>query len=194
MPRFSCIYSTLPEAAIPLKPLKQAVGFRSLVGHKLEALTQYQLRHGEAVSIGVALDTVYSSLAFGLESETVRETLQTLQRLHLPIYDPWLDKEAIFQGLEEFRQHLGGRLTLTMLASLGKPIDVHEVDYGPDEKSRSHPQTTATNSRRGIGIRGIGIRGIGILPVESKRFSQARSLCHVIEASHPSVDRRLVCQ
>jgi 3-dehydroquinate synthase len=31
-------------------------------------------------------------------------------------------------GLEEFRQHLGGRLTVTMLEGVGRPIDVHEVD------------------------------------------------------------------
>ena len=30
--------------------------------HKLEPLSDYQLRHGEAVAIGVAIDTVYSSL------------------------------------------------------------------------------------------------------------------------------------
>jgi 3-dehydroquinate synthase len=30
--------------------------------------------------------------------------------------------------LEEFRQHLGGRLTLTMLRNVGDPIDVHEVN------------------------------------------------------------------
>ena len=122
-----------PFEALEARPLD----FGHWSAHKLEALTHYQLRHGEAVSIGVALDTVYSSLAFGLESETVRDTLHILQRLHLPIYDPWLEKEAIFQGLEEFRQHLGGRLTLTMLASLGKPIDVHEVDYDLMKKAVS---------------------------------------------------------
>ena len=29
---------------------------------------------------------------------------------------------------KEFRQHLGGRLTLTMLPRVGAKIDVHEVD------------------------------------------------------------------
>ena len=34
--------------------------------HKLESLTNFAMRHGEAVAIGVAIDTVYSSLALGL--------------------------------------------------------------------------------------------------------------------------------
>lgn len=97
--------------------------------HKLEALTGYSLRHGEAVSIGVALDTAYSSIKFGLPVEVMKKTLDTLSQLKLPIFDPWLEKPAIFQGLEEFRQHLGGRLTLTMIPSVGYPINVHEVDF-----------------------------------------------------------------
>jgi len=36
--------------------------------------------------------------------------------------------EELFIGLEEFRQHLGGRLTVTMLEGIGRPIDVHNVD------------------------------------------------------------------
>jgi len=36
--------------------------------------------------------------------------------------------DVLFAGLEEFRQHLGGELTLTMLRNVGAPIDVHEVD------------------------------------------------------------------
>ena len=31
-------------------------------------------------------------------------------------------------GLEEFRQHLGGRLTITMLAGVGELVNVHEID------------------------------------------------------------------
>jgi 3-dehydroquinate synthase len=41
-------------------------------------------------------------------------------------------------GLEEFRQHLGGRLTITMLRAVGDPIDVHEID--PDAMRASVEQ------------------------------------------------------
>lgn len=97
--------------------------------HKLEAMTQFELRHGEAVAIGVAVDTVYSSLVHGLPETDADRVLQTLERLGLLINHPALmQSDELFQGLEEFRQHLGGRLTVTMLSAIGKPLDVHEVD------------------------------------------------------------------
>jgi 3-dehydroquinate synthase len=96
--------------------------------HKLEPLTQYALRHGEAVAIGVALDTLYSHLVLGLDRIDAMHAVQALVDLGLPIYHPMLETDAVFDGLEEFRQHLGGRLTLTMLKSVGQSQSVHEVD------------------------------------------------------------------
>lgn len=96
--------------------------------HKLEHLTQFRLRHGEAVSIGVALDVVYSHLVHGLDRSDMVATLKALEDMGLPIFDRAVESGAIFDGLEEFRQHLGGRLTLTMLRGVGNSINVHEVD------------------------------------------------------------------
>jgi 3-dehydroquinate synthase len=97
--------------------------------HKLEPMSNFQLRHGEAVAIGVAIDTVYSSLEFGFPEADAMRVLRCLTDLGFDLQDPNLrDTETLFQGLEEFRQHLGGRLTLTMLRNVGDPIDVHEVN------------------------------------------------------------------
>lgn len=97
--------------------------------HKLEAMSQFELRHGEAVAIGVAVDTVYSSLVHGLAEDDANRVLLALERLGLLINHPTLLRtEELFQGLEEFRQHLGGRLTVTMLSAIGRPLDVHEID------------------------------------------------------------------
>jgi len=96
--------------------------------HKLEAMSDFRLRHGEAVGIGVAIDTVYSSLALGLPRTDAERVLHCMADLGLPLDDPYLhDTHTLFRGLEEFRQHLGGRLTLTMLRGIGDPVDVHEV-------------------------------------------------------------------
>lgn len=97
--------------------------------HRLEAMSNFELRHGEAVAIGVAVDTVYSSLVHGLPKADADRVLLALQRLGLLIDHPALQRtDELFNGLEEFRQHLGGRLTLTMLKAIGQPIDVHEID------------------------------------------------------------------
>jgi 3-dehydroquinate synthase len=97
--------------------------------HKLEAMSNFDLRHGEAVAIGVAVDTVYSSLVHGLPAADADLVLLALERLGLLIDHPTLQRtDELFQGLEEFRQHLGGRLTVTMLEAIGRPINVHHVE------------------------------------------------------------------
>lgn len=97
--------------------------------HRLEALSNFELRHGEAVAIGVAVDTVYSALVHGLPGDDARRVLACLRRLGFQLVHPALDDvEAVFLGLEEFRQHLGGRLTLTMISRIGHPLQVHTVD------------------------------------------------------------------
>ena len=97
--------------------------------HKLEPMSEYQIRHGEAVAIGVAIDTVYSAIKHGLPQADAMRVLDCLTSLGFKLDHPLLaDEQTLFKGMEEFRQHLGGRLTLTMLAGIGNPIDVHEVD------------------------------------------------------------------
>ena len=97
--------------------------------HKLEVMSNFDLRHGEAVALGVAIDTVYSSLVHGLPTADADRVLDCLADLGFALTAPQLaDAETLFAGLEEFRQHLGGRLTVTMLRAVGQPIDVHTVD------------------------------------------------------------------
>jgi 3-dehydroquinate synthase len=98
--------------------------------HKLETMTNFQLRHGEAVAIGVAVDTIYSSLAHNLPKDDAEKVIDCLEQLGILMDHPVLaDTEVLFEGLEEFRQHLGGRLTVTMLDGIGQPINAHAIDH-----------------------------------------------------------------
>jgi 3-dehydroquinate synthase len=97
--------------------------------HKLEVMSGFSVRHGEAVAIGVALDSLYSTRVHGLHHDDALRIVRCLGELGLPLTHPLLQQtETLFEGLEEFRQHLGGRLTLTMLAAPGQPLNVHDVD------------------------------------------------------------------
>jgi 3-dehydroquinate synthase len=114
-----------PFEALEARPLD----FGHWSAHKLEVLTEFGLRHGEAVGIGVAIDTVYSSLKYGLPKADAARVLRCLRDLGLPLSHPALSRtDELFAGLEEFRQHLGGRLTVTMLEGVARPIDAHEID------------------------------------------------------------------
>ncbi len=114
-----------PFEALEARPLD----FGHWSAHRLEALSNYRIRHGEAVSIGIAIDCVYSQYKLGFPATACQRVLQALKHLQLPLSDPLLkEPEPLLAGLEEFRQHLGGRLTITMLSDLGQPLDVHEID------------------------------------------------------------------
>ncbi|MEH2223762.1 3-dehydroquinate synthase [Nostoc sp.] len=110
--------------------------FGHWAAHKLEHLTNYRLRHGEAVAIGIALDSTYSYLAGLLDCSEWQRILNTLLALGFTLFVPELaqklsnleDPDCLFRGLTEFREHLGGELTLTLLKGIGKRIEVHEVD------------------------------------------------------------------
>jgi 3-dehydroquinate synthase len=97
--------------------------------HKLEQTSGFRLRHGEAVAIGVALDTLVSAITGRLPEPEARRVVGCLARIGLPLYDSLLeDAAALRDGLEEFREHLGGRLTITLLEGIGRPVDVHAID------------------------------------------------------------------
>jgi 3-dehydroquinate synthase len=104
--------------------------------HKLEQLSDYQLRHGEAVAIGMALDTTYAHFADHLSEIEWKRILRLIQKVGLPIWAPelsaHLDQPAhprcVLRGLEEFREHLGGELTIILLNGIGRSIMVNEID------------------------------------------------------------------
>ncbi len=97
--------------------------------HRLELMTGHRLRHGEAVSIGLALDCAYASRVGLLPLDKCSAVLDALQRLGLPLSDPALaDTDDLFRGLDDFREHLGGQLSVTMLRDIGDPVEVHAID------------------------------------------------------------------
>jgi 3-dehydroquinate synthase len=115
--------------------------FGHWAAHKMEALTNYQLSHAEAVAVGLALDTVYSEKIGFLKSEHAQRILEVLKNLGLKTYHPALDwtdstgTRRVLAGLDEFREHLGGELTVLLLQDLGKGVDVHEFDLPLLEES-----------------------------------------------------------
>ena len=101
--------------------------------HKLENLSHYRVRHGEAVAIGMVLDALYAvQLGWLSQSEALR-LIQLIRQLGFSLWQPELaatDAEGmplILAGLEEFRQHLGGELSIPLLTHLGAYQNVSEI-------------------------------------------------------------------
>ncbi len=102
--------------------------------HKLESLTAHELRHGEAVAIGLALDARYSVQIGMLPAGGEDRVHALLKRLGFHLWHPALESRdakgqwQLLRGLEEFREHLGGDLTITLLRDLGVGEEVHHMD------------------------------------------------------------------
>ncbi|MVZ66069.1 3-dehydroquinate synthase [Sphingobacterium sp. DK4209] len=100
--------------------------------HKLEQLSNFEVLHGEAVAIGLAIDVIYSYLIGNLTESEALSVVNLIHQLGLPVYHPILSevegKQQLLKGLTEFQEHLGGRLTVVLLEKLGKGRDYHHID------------------------------------------------------------------
>ncbi len=102
--------------------------FGHWAAHKLEQLSSFRLSHGDAVAIGMALDVVYSRDAGYLSASDAARILALMQQLGFPSFAPeMLDIDALLIGLDEFREHLGGDLTITLLKGVGCGFEIHEI-------------------------------------------------------------------
>jgi 3-dehydroquinate synthase len=130
--------------------------FGHWAAHKLEAMSGYRLRHGEAVAIGIALDSIYSRLAGRLAAADCARIIKLVSALGFELWAPELTlrepdspggMRAIIAGLEEFREKLGGRLTITLLDRIGDGVEVHHMDTALVEEALSELEDTARTIR-----------------------------------------------
>lgn len=103
--------------------------FGHWAAHKLEHLSNYRVRHGEAVALGIALDSTYSFLNGMISKGELDRIITLIQNLGFELYQPELSGENLLKGLKEFQEHLGGQLTIMLLEKLGKGVEVHEMDH-----------------------------------------------------------------
>lgn len=102
--------------------------FGHWAAHKLEQLSGFMLRHGEAVAIGIALDVIYARRAGFFSVDGTERVLRLLQTLRFDLFHPDLQREELLRGLEEFREHLGGQLAITLLREIGVGFEVNQMD------------------------------------------------------------------
>jgi 3-dehydroquinate synthase len=102
--------------------------------HRLEMMSAHRVRHGQAVAMGIAVDSVYAGLMGWLSEQEVEAILHGLEECGFPLWyaendlrDP-SGRRCVLGGLEDFREHLGGELTVTFPRGIGRRHEVHEVD------------------------------------------------------------------
>jgi 3-dehydroquinate synthase len=102
--------------------------------HRLEVMSGYELGHGCAVAIGIALDSFYAQ-ATGLISRADFEAIvEAMQQVGLSVWSSLLERTdpdgtlTVLRGLEDFREHLGGELHVTLPSPIGNGIEINDMD------------------------------------------------------------------
>ena len=109
-------------------------------------MTGFQLTHGEAVAIGLTIDLAYGVMMGLLPESILRRTRRCLLDMGFPLsHEALRDHETLLEGLRDFREHLGGRLTITLVEDVGRPLDVHEIDLTVMRRAIEAIQQTAVN-------------------------------------------------
>ncbi len=108
--------------------------FGHWAAHKLEQLSRFTLPHSDAVAIGIALDVIYSRIIGLLDEKSAARIVKLIRKLGFRLFtDEMLSannagKLILLAGLEEFREHLGGQLTITLLKEIGRGVEVHVME------------------------------------------------------------------
>ena len=109
--------------------------------HYLEVLSESRLNHGEAVAIGLAIDCCYAEHLGRISKAECDTVLDCLETLGFVLWDEVLNlrdsngMRSIYKGLDQFREHLGGDLTLAMPQGIGQRSDIHAIDLSLCEQS-----------------------------------------------------------
>ncbi len=108
--------------------------FGHWAAHKIEAMSGYSMGHGQAVSIGIAIDLFYAMAKGHIAKDEFQRSMSAFTACGLPIWHEVLHSRradgspAVLEGLEQFREHLGGRLSFTIPDGIGSRIELHQMD------------------------------------------------------------------
>jgi 3-dehydroquinate synthase len=105
--------------------------FGHWAAHQLESISGHTISHGEAVAVGIAIDCCYAQIKQFITMGERDKILSAMNRCGLVLWHPIIDRsneEKLLAGLSRFREHMGGKLSLSMPRSIGGMFEIHEVD------------------------------------------------------------------
>jgi len=108
--------------------LREILNFGHTFGHAAEKLSNYSLRHGEAVSIGLHFALLLSQDQAGLDISVVDRTLALLSGLGLPITPSNLNWEESFNVMLGDKKSRDGAVRFIGISAVGEPVWLEHLD------------------------------------------------------------------
>ena len=111
---------------------ERLVDFGHTFSPSLEAAMGFEIQHGEAVAVDMALSaTIARSLGL-IGGDLWQRIVDALRTASLPIFAPRLDVQLCRDALVEARRHRGGSMNLVVPAGLGRVVFLKDSEDLPD--------------------------------------------------------------
>ncbi len=101
--------------------LREILNYGHTLGHAIEKAEKFQLRHGEAVAIGLVFAGELSSVAVGLDAEAVALHRSLLSRFELPTQYPASALPMLIETMRGDKKARGDQMRFIGLESIGTP-------------------------------------------------------------------------
>ena len=99
------------------------LNFGHTIGHAIEKLMNFQLLHGECVSIGMVGAAYISYLRKHITETELEEIKSVIQSFHLPIFvDVNLDKNTVLDITKNDKKMDAGKIKFIILESIGHAV------------------------------------------------------------------------
>ncbi len=103
--------------------LRKALNVGHTIGHALETSSDYRLKHGEAVSIGIVAESVIATQMGLLRPEDCERVIRLLKRLGLPVRVPRVRNRTAFASALALDKKAGsGGTRFVLLRGIGRCV------------------------------------------------------------------------
>lgn len=118
------------------KGLRVILNFGHTFAHGLETVSDYELSHGNAVSIGIVA-ALYLSKALGLlKDETIIDkTLELLEKANMPIMSENYNLEQVMNAMRKDKKFVTGKNRFVLLSDFEEPKVVEDISWTDIESS-----------------------------------------------------------
>jgi 3-dehydroquinate synthase len=108
--------------------LRGILNYGHTIGHAIEAVSNYKIKHGQAVAIGMMAAAKISSRMEILDEGEIIRLEKSIDKAGLPTQMPDMDKEAVFEAMQHDKKVLQDRIRFVLLKSIGSAFISDEVD------------------------------------------------------------------
>ena len=95
------------------------LNFGHTIGHAIESVSDYKLLHGEAVAIGMALESTLAERIGVARPGTADAIRDALDAIGLPSTFPALDRAAVLAATKSDKKSRAGRVEYALPAGIG---------------------------------------------------------------------------